>query len=352
MQLWIDGVNAAAIGNGYFGDVELIDRWPGGPFEATFGLSLPRGFRHSALQRGKTVVFTDGLAARWGGTISDIDRDTWEITADGFIRQAEQAPALTGAGATTAVPDAAIDAAIARGELVGWHRISTFGTAPLTTATATDELNTLDTLLTEYAATAGQRVRVDADGVVSRSADPTAPTLHLAPGNIDLNVASDEYATHVILRYRDATDSGAYKTVVVFDEEAADSFTRKSVTESAVVLGPISPAKATALANDYLSRMRPRLGWTESVEIDGSQLIDLTGQPADLLSVLPGQMLRMFGTYDELTGAGAVDAVVGETRYKPGTNTITLAPVNRTAITPAEVWEAVLTRAARKRFKG
>lgn len=351
MQIWIDGVPVAAIGNGYFGDVELIDRWPGGPFEATFGLALPPGFRHPVLQRGREVVFTDAAARRWGGTIADIDRDTWKITADGYCRQAESTPALTGAGATSAVPDTVIDAAIARGELVGWRRAASYGASPLTTATTTDELNTVDTLLTDYAALAGQRWSVDADGYVARATDAVTPTLYLAPGNLDVGVVDDQYATHVFLRYRDATNAGAYTTASVVDQVAADSFDPKSITESAVDLGPITPTKAVALATALLNRMRPRLGWTESIEINGSQLTDMTGQPADLLSVTAGRVLRIFGSYDEQSGAGVVDAVVGESRYTPGARTITLAPMNRTPMTQAEVWEAVQTRAARKRFK-
>lgn len=354
MHLVIGSTPVHAIGNGYFGDVELIHRWPGGPFEASFGMALPPGFRHTDLQRGKRLLVMDGMSRIWGGTIADIDRASWSFKADGWCRQAERTPALDGTGSTTSVPDVAVDAAIARGELVGWQRTASVGAVPVTASAATDGINTLDTLLATAAGYTAGAVQwmVDADGMVMQAAVPTTPTLFLAPGVLDLGVMDDEYATHVYLRYRDSTASGAYKTAAAFDDAAAEAFGPKSITESgAVDLGPITPARAAALAAAVLARMRPRLGWTESIEIDGSQLMDVTGKPADLLTVTSGQLMRIFGTYDEFTGAGVADALVGESRYRAGSSAITLAPVNRTALSQEEVWEAVMTKASAKRFR-
>lgn len=341
-QLRVGGVWLKNIGP--WSDLAYMHRWPGGPYEASWSMTLPQGFRHPALQRGQLVEVMDGMGRVWSGLLSDPDPGESTFKATGLCREAEQYLCFDAAGNTTSVPDVAVDQAITRG--LPWVRRMSLGATAFTATT--DPLNFVSALLDSRADELGQRWRVDPDGEVRMLPDPTVPAWHMTPGSVDLGLSSDEYASHIFLRYRGPT--GAYATAATSDDVAAAQFGHREFAGDATGLGRITAGKAASLAAGVLAKGKARLGWTSGIEATPVELTTAGGVPADLSLVVAGDLIRIHGLFDEQASARAfVDVVVAESQYTDSDQSISLTPQGMTERTLADVLEASLTKAGRRR---
>lgn len=313
LQLRIDDQSLmAATGRGW-SEITLVDHFLGGCWEASWQMSLPPGYKHQLLERGRTVEVLDGPVRTFKGISQAADYAGGRFTALGLWRDAANYPALDGSGAMTSVPNTAIDAQIAAGLDV--TRPASFGGVALST-TDPDDVMPLDELLTLYAKTADQVPYVDADGVISRRAADAEPSWIMVPRTVELGTGDDDYASRVLLRFKDSTAGGALDTIDEDDPDAAARFGTKYQLVDATSLGNISPTTATNLTQGILADGRARPGITNTIEATPWTLLSIGGRRADPALVNVGQKVRLAGLFDntfELDGRTWLDITVGET---------------------------------------
>lgn len=341
MHVRVDGAWLHAIAP--WGDLSWSHSWPGGCKDASFGAYFKPGERHPALTRGALLEVMDGPSAVWSGTLDELDWRAGEFKALGLVYDADDYPCIDGAGNATAVLATAVDQAIVDGWQVS--RGSSISLTPY--VDAAEGLNSVAALAASQSDELGQRFAVRADRVVVMEADPTTPTWHISPGVVDLGLASDDYASTIVVRYQ--TTTGPYATSKRTDAAAAARFGPKFMGVNATVLGPISAARADAIGDGHLTKGRARLSWTSAVDISPNELLTAGGSPAPLEMVVAGQMVRIHGIYDDLSylaGRTHLDVVIGETSYVAGAQTIRLAPVGTAAEDFAGITEEIYAMTA------
>ena len=330
---------------GAVGDLEWTTKYGeggGGRFdECSWSMDLPD--RHPLLKLGALVELMDGPARLGMGVMLEPDAD--RFTARGLCRRAEDFYAFTGPGASTSIPNVAIDTALSFG--LEWQRAENIGSAGLTESGGSDSLNRLNTLLDGHAEQSGYRWWVDENGFIRRTTDPTVPTWHVWNGP-DLAPAGDGYAAALFGRYRDL--SGDLQTA--YAEDAAAGATWGYVQEAIDLtgLGALNPVKAVATLNGLLAKGKSRPGFAASLEVTAGQITTAGGIPADLSMVYAGQMVRTHGLFSDahrLDGATYLDWVIGETRYKAGADTITLSPLG---LAPVDFLDLLASLVPRNRF--
>lgn len=344
MQLVANGVPLAAIAA--YGDLSYTFRYPGGLYEVSWTMDLPPDYRHPALVRGASVELMDGPLRMGQAELSEPDRESWQLVATGICRADEEFPALDASLDATTVADDAVDWAISEG--LPWVRNDSLSSTAYGAAT-TDGLNILSTLLDAVAESEGKRKWVDADGIVTFRDDPTTPKWHLTPGVAVLGTADDEYASRVYLRYE--TGSATFATVVAIDAAAEARWGRKFYPVDATARGVMTTLRAQNTADAILAGGKARLAWTTGIEASPFELTTAGGVPADLAVVRAGDMLRLHGMFDDLTGRHYTDIVLAEVTYKPGDNVIQLSPMGLAARTMQSVVEKVASRSGRG-FRG
>lgn len=306
-------------------------------------MDLPAGANIDALQRRPLVEIMDGPVCRWRGTLTEPDRESWSLTALGLCRQAEHCLCFDGALATSSVPNTAVDEGIARG-ILNWTRPASLSSVAFSAATTTDGLNYLTPLLDGWSEEAGVRWGVGADGAVRAAADPTVPTYQITPNVARLNLADDDYASH--LYGRRLSGASTYQTHTRDDPDAAARWGPREFGVNLTGLGIITNLRAAAILEGMLAKGKARTGYTNRIEVASSQLLTAGGLPAHLPSVTAGQMVRLNGFFDDsrlLSGKTYVDIVIGETNYTDGEDVIVLAPVGLVPRTLSDVLAAPTT---------
>lgn len=317
---WLSGIAP-------WGELKWSHRWPGGCWEASWQMDLPVGANVDILQRRPLVEVMDGPVCRWRGTLTEPDRETWQLTALGLCRQAEHCLCFDGSLATTSIPNTAIDEGIARG-ILNWTRPASISSTAFSTASTTDGLNYLTPLLDGWSQEEGKRWAVGADGAVRASVDPTTPTYSITPNVARLSLADDDYASH--LYGRRMVTSTTYQTHTRSDTGAAARWGSREFGVDLTGLGVITNVRAAAILEGMLAKGKARTGYTNRIEVAASQLLTMGGSPAHLPGMTAGPMVRLNGFFDDsrlLSGKNYVDIVIGETEYVDGEDAIVLAPV-------------------------
>lgn len=332
-EIRINGVWAATIGG--IGKPSWTTVADGGSESASWRMDLASGFTHPALRPGALVEIFAGSFGVWSGILNEPDDspDGWEFTASGLAAEAAGYLCLDSGGNTTAVPNTAIDQAIARG--LPWTRPTSLDSTSFAAQNSTDALNTLSDLLDAWAHTNSKRWVVSPSGEVAAVTDPTTPDWHLSPGSGRVGLADDEYASDLYVRYR--PDAVSYATVHVADPLATVAH-RREYPVDATSLGVVTSTKAANVGAGLLARGRARYGWTAPIQASRLQMTTPGGTPAYLPFVKAGQMARLHGVMnDQGLPVPYVDFVIGRTELEDGADEITIAPVNMAARTLGDV---------------
>lgn len=344
LEIRLDGVWLSTLAP--WGALKVTSRWGdggSGTWEVAFSLSVPPGFRHQAIRRGALVEVVDSGFVVESGILSEPDRSSWNLVASGLCRQAAGFQCLNSSNEPTSVLNVAVDQAIARG--LPWTRPTSLRSSKYAETNQTDNLNDLAVLLDGVADLQGQRWGVTPTGAVFLAADPTTPDLLLAPGVDALGAADDEYASALIVRYRDDV-THAYETIVVTDPAAIDAWDYTERPADLTGLGEISSADATAVGQSILNKGSARLDWVGDITATRGQVLSTGGGAVDPSTVRAGQMIRIPVPFDDqrnLTGVTHLDLVIGQAVYEEGSDAVTISPLGSTARTFAAVIEDALS---------
>ncbi len=322
-------------------DLELEWAWSGGSSEATWKMQLGPDFTHPALRRGRLVEAQIGNAATWVGVLTepDVGQDgTWSLRAEGAAAPGRRRLCLDALGNATTTPDVAIDQAIARG--LPWRRLTSLSAVPFAASDETIALNRLGDLLDAWAEQEGKRWGIGTDWSIYAATDPTTPTWHMTPGSGTVGLADDDYASDLYVRYQ--VDALTYATVHAGDAAAAARWGTEEEPVDATRRGLMTSGDATLLASGLLALGAARLAWTAPVE-PASRQITRGGVPAFLSFIQPGQMVRLHGIPDPVTGRPDTDFVIGRIRYAPGSDQIQLAPTELAARNLRDAMEKMVT---------
>jgi hypothetical protein len=331
----IDGVWMQRIAP--FGGVSLVDSWPHGSESATW--ETEPGTTHPALRANAPVEIYDGGLVVWRGRLDEPDLDG-TLSARGLWTYAQDVLALDSAGNATRIPDVAIDAAIARGALPGWQRRTSLSAVAWGSTTNDTGDMTLADLLDRWAAGAGKRWAVNAEGVVYAAADATAPSWHVpgAAAGRGLSLAEDDFVTHLVGRYLSAAN--VVSTYTVGDEAAAERWGRKEEIVDLTPMGVIGPVTAQAQVEGMMNLVGGRLHFAEGIELTPAQITTPGGGPAALTQIRAGQVVRLFGVADRrrpTAFAAHTDFVIGKVSLTESARTVTLTPVDAAARTISEI---------------
>ena len=158
-----------------------------------------------------------------------------------------------------------------------------------------------------------------------------------------MGVADDNYVTHLRLRYVSAVDPGPPVRPTEFsvtppdtavNQAAADRWGRRERHVDRTGLGYMTAPVAEQLARSLLARVKPRLGWSDPLTVDLTDLTDPTNLIADATGVLAGHRLRIHGVYDirgTATARPYVEVDLAEVKATAEGNSIYLAPVGLVA---------------------
>lgn len=304
-----------------WGNLHIQTRWAeggSGPWEATWEMTLPPLYRPRGLDTDIPVTIYVGGEEVFAGRLPDTDWNAGEFSALGAVREGEEAIALTGAGNSTATPDTAIDAAIARGSLT-WVRRSSISSASVAATDTTDDLHFIQPLLDAYADGAGVRWGVNARREVFASADPTTPTWYIIPGAGELGTSTDRMVGKLYGRYR--TSSGTPATVTSgtgLPEVPIDLTTR----------GALTAGQAQSILDGIRAKAISTKNFTNGLELDSSQIISPGGTPAALHRVRYGQMVRCLALRDERNGLPWTDFVIGSSDWDRDAGLVSITPVD------------------------
>lgn len=314
---------------GKCGDVEVVDRWPGGSWSMSWSMSLRQGQRPSMLKRGAEVLALCGSSRRWRGFISEIDFDEGRFVALGSVRQAETALALDGAGAATAVPNTAIDEAEDRAA-ISWGRTGLYtisGSAFVTPDPA--DLQSVAALVEAWALSEGKNFWVDPTGYARADVSPTTPKWTITPDVVELGLVDEDYVTHLYGRY--SPSSGTYATVISQDQTQGVGRVERGVDLTG--LGILTTPKAQAVLDGMLEKLTARTGWTTPIQVGYGQVFTMGGTRAALSQVYAGPktMVHLSGLRDARSVSASTNVVVAESTWRVTDRTLTLNPVGLAA---------------------
>ena len=321
---------------------------PSGCDEASWTLVTDdRNYYRPEFARGRLVEVKQGPLTIWRGLISEAApvAGGWTFHARGHAGEASRFEALDSLGLPTTHVKDAVDAAVARG--LPWDVSSTSwptGWAEPVAAADTEQLNKLSALLDAWCELRGYVWAVFEDGVLRFMQDPTSPAWVAKPGTPTMGVADDDYVTHLYVRYVSTVDAGppvtptAYGVALASDPDAEALWGRVEEHVDLAPLGLMDYGDAVAHAEGRLAKARGRMGWTNGLELDATQVVDTYGAPADLSKVRAGEMLRILGALDirgTRTTRLAVDVVVASASFNG--STLRVAPVGMVPRTLSDV---------------
>lgn len=321
-----------------YGDIEMSTVWPGGSDELSWALGTQptRRFRGGELVSGHI-----GGSCVWSGSLLEPDESQDRMTAQGAWREADGYMALTSGGLATAVPDTAIDQAIARG--LKWTR-------PISISSAATELDVssgparLGALLDAYAENSAKRWSVTPGRIVSAAADPTVPTYQTLPLDGGLGYALDNYASQLFGRYVNSA-GGALATTSSTDATADNLHGHREDVVDLTPKGPISTARAQAILAGLLATGRSTPKWTASIDLAYGELLNMGGVPVALETVAAGSVVRIHGGFElaqRLNGAMFIDVLIGQTDLSAGN--LTLQPMQVATRTFVDALAAAMSK--------
>lgn len=334
---------------GAWGSLNYSFAWPGGCKEASWQMTANYGARLPVLVNSAEVEISLGGMTVWSGFLTEPEwsGDEVSLTALGWFRKGEDFQAVDGSYSPTFTPSTAIAAAQ---PTLPWRLGDFIPTAPLPTATT--EAFTVSSLLDAYTAYQGSRWYVDTYKRVSFANDPTMPAYVVAPGRADLGIADDNYASHVILRYRDSAD-GTVKSVGHPSPVRGGTpnafevrYGHKEVVEDATGSGSMSAATAAQLAQSIYAQSRQRPGWTNALTLDHGDLLTPGGRPIHPATVNAfGKLVRVHGVADEVSLTPYTDFVIAETSYADGEASVNVSPIGLASRTFEDVLSDALAQA-------
>jgi hypothetical protein len=304
-----------------WGNLHIQTRWAdggSGPWEATWEMTLPPLYRPRGLTTDIRVEIYVGGEEVFAGRLPDTDWNAGEFSALGAVREGEEAIALTGAGNSTATPNTAIDAAIARGALT-WVRRTSISSASIAANDQTDDLHFIQPLMDAYADGAGLRWGVNARREVFASADPTEPSWYIIPGAGELGTSTDRMVGKLYGRYTPSSGQPATVTYGTGLPEVPVDLTNRSTLTS---------GQAQSILNGIGSKAISTKNFTNGLELDSSQIISPGGTPAALHRVRYGQMVRCLALRDERNGLPWTDFVIGSSDWDSDAGTVSITPVD------------------------
>src|SRR5690606_35138676 len=105
---------------------------------------------------------------------------------------------------------------------------------------------------------------------------------------------------------------------------------RSETTVDLTTRKPMTEAQAIEIVDGMLVKAGPRLGYTNGLELTADQ-ITRGGVRANLSLIRAGQMVRLHGVRDELTGTPYHDIVIGEVRHEAEAQTVYIEPLGLAA---------------------
>lgn len=299
----------------------------GGCLEASWSISQrPGSFSFPVLRRGAEVEIFDGIIRVWYGRLSEPGEETSACLAVGPLSDASRYLCVTSANQPTSSVNTGITQAIVDGLKITYN-----GDAP--TGVPATGPQYLDAAIAAAATSTSTRATVRADGILRFEADPTVPSLVIAPGVASLGRSDEDWATHVYCYYVSAVSGtpsapSAWATALASAPDQAALYGRATQFVDLTDRGLLTSAQAAAIATGILAKTGARLSITNGLTVTSAQLRDVGGQRASLAQVTAGRMVRLLGVRTpDGAGSSVVDVVIGSTDYLDGSGQITLNPL-------------------------
>lgn len=285
-------------------------------------------YETSRVYAGMPLTVLAGTVPVWAGTLKEPQRgDPWALSADGLPALAKGFTASPSASYAT---DTIIDGAISRG--LRWTRTAASPTISGVTPPAGSQ--DLDTYLAAAAQLTSTVWNVDAFGVFTMAAPPTAPSYLIWPGQDPGAYTVDEFANVLLASYLDSTTGNLTQITAT---NAASVATLGPVEKPADLtqLGYMPAATATAIVNDLLTKTSARFRLTDTFELTAGRITTMTGTPVDGRFVTAGQMAQLAGVRPMYGGESIVTDpirfVIGETTWDDDNEVLTVRPQDAAA---------------------
>lgn len=314
---WLDTI-------GWYGEIEVTDRWPGICYTLSWRMDLPTGARPPAMmphdgQPAPLVEAFVGSAPRWTGRLLDTDWADGEFAAIGLYREAENVLAIDGGGnAINDIGWAMFWASVGYGRgVISWSALESF--TPVTEAAATD-LNYLAALIDEYAEQNGRRWGVTADRLMFTAEDWVDPQLQVYPSVADLGATSEGQVARVYGRYVNSSTLD-YETAIAGPGGAGGMEEAVDLTK----YGYLTPAKAQAIVDGYYAQASTTWNFTNGLTLAEGMVTTPGGGVVDMSQVVARKPIRVHGMRDPRTGLAYTDFVIGESIWTPDSDGIVQA---------------------------
>lgn len=328
---------------GAWGDLQYSERFDGGSWEASWVMEVRRGWHHPAIRRGADVELRLGGLVVWAGILAEPDRDSWQMTATGLVREGERFSARAADGTPGRYITSSTVNAIGNGLPWDYREVSLPAHANPVQSEESDGLNVVSAIWSAAAAASGMFWGVGSDRIPYIRTRPTQPSWRIAPSVGVLGQGDDEFATHLVGRYRSM--AGVLETTTRGDSGAPGTPSdRWGRSERPVDLTPrkrISATRANEILDGMLTKIGPRPGYTTGLTLGPGEITTMGGSLAHLPTIRAGQMVRLDGVVDEATGRPHHDIVIGEIRHDPAARTVYIEPLGLAARNLAAVLEGV-----------
>ena len=312
-----------------WGDVKWSERFDGGCWEASWQMQVRQGWSHPAIRRGADVEVRLGAHVLFAGKLTEPDRDSWLMTATGLSREGERFTALATDGTAGRYIGESTENAVAEGLPWDYWPVPLPSHANPVQGEESDGTNTVSAMWTAASAAAGWYWGVGPDRIPYARPRPTLPSWRVAPGVVDLGVADDEFATHLVGTYLTPTLTRA--RVTRGNTLAAERWGRVERPVDLTVRKVMTLAQAEATLDGMLAKIGPRPGYTTGLELGPHEITTWGGTRAHLPSIRAGQMVRLYGITDDLTGRPYHDIVIGEVRHEAASQMVYIEPLGLAA---------------------
>ncbi len=332
-----------------WGDLAFSFSWPGGCNELSFTAATEYGTRVAGMLRSQPIDLRWGTATIWAGTTLEPEWSGSQVrvAAQGAFKEgADYTPLTVFDGAYLPTDNAAIAGALAVSRGLDWTLDASVPNASLG---STSVYANVAGLWDDHATQLGQRWAVDAQRRAYFAADPTDVSYHVRAGAVDLGIATDNYASHAVLLYNDAT-FGAVRTVAypalgsapsVYEQTYGHVEWMKDITDQA----PMTAATALGIAQAVYERSKQTPGFTNGLELNPGEIVDRGWQPISPARVAAeawGKVVRVHGVPDVALAAPYTDFVVGSTAYTAGSSSVTVNPVGLVSRDPESVTTEII----------
>jgi hypothetical protein len=196
-----------------------------------------------------------------------------------------------------------------------------------------------------HALKAGQGWAVGPDRVAYMGTPSATPAYHVPAGAVDLGIATDDFASQVVLLYNDSL-SGTVKTAIypafgsggVYETTHGHQEWMKDITDQAAM----SAATAAGIAQNLYTQVKQKPGVTSGMTLRVGEILDAGWRPVHPARVALeawGKTVRVHGVPDMALVLPYTDFVVASASHNHGSREVTVNPVGLAARDP----ESVLT---------